>query len=62
MPDFGHLEQGAGKLAGEHSAVVDKGIGEAGQMVDDKTGGQFDSEVQEGEQQVEEHLGDQSGD
>ncbi len=30
-------------------------------MVDDKTGGHFDSEVREGAQQAEEHLGDQSG-
>jgi hypothetical protein len=54
MPDFGNLGQDAEKLAGQHSGVVDKGIGEAGQMVDDKTGG---SEVREAEQ----HLGDQPG-
>ena len=58
MPDFGDLEQEAGKLASEHSDVVDKGLEEAGQMVDDKTGGHFGSEVQEGEQQAEQHLGD----
>ena len=38
----------AEQLAGEHSDVADKGIEEAGQMVDDKTGGHFDSEVQQG--------------
>jgi hypothetical protein len=58
MPDFGDVEQDAEKLAGEHSDVMDKGIEEAGQMVDDKTGGHFDSEVQEGEQQAEEHASD----
>ena len=41
--------------------VVDKGIGDAGQMVDDKTGGHFDSEVQQGEQTLEGDLGGQSG-
>jgi hypothetical protein len=61
MPDFGNLEQEAEKLAGEHSDVVDKGIEEAGQEVDDKTGGHFDSEVQQGEQSIEGDLGDQSG-
>ena len=61
MPDFGNLEQDAEKLASEHSDVVDKGLDEAGQMVDDKTGGHFDSEVQEGEKQAEGFLGDQSG-
>ena len=61
MPDFGNLEHEAEQLAGEHSDVADKGIGEAGQMVDDKTGGHFDSEVQQGEQSVEGDFGGQSG-
>jgi len=61
MPDFGNLEQEAEKLAGEHSDVADKGIEEAGQMVDDKTGGHFDSEVEQGEHTVEGDLGGQSG-
>jgi hypothetical protein len=61
MPDFGNLEQDAEKLASEHSDVADKGIEEAGQLVDDKTGGHFDSEVQQGEQAVEGDLGGQSG-
>jgi hypothetical protein len=61
MPDFGNLEHEAEQLAGEHSDVADKGLGEAGQMVDDKTGGHFDSEVQQGEQSIEGDLGGQSG-
>lgn len=61
MPDWGNLEGEAEKLAGEHSDVVDKGIEEAGQIVDDKTGGHFDSEVQQGEQAIEGQFGGQSG-
>jgi hypothetical protein len=61
MPDFGNLEHEAEQLAGENSDVADKGLGEAGQMVDDKTGGHFDSEVQQGEQSIEGDLGGQSG-
>ena len=61
MPDFGNLEHEAEQLAGEHSDVADKGIEEAGQMVDDKTGGHFDSEVQHGEQSAEGDFGGQSG-
>jgi hypothetical protein len=61
MPDFGNLEHEAEQLAGEHSDVADKSLGEAGQMVDDKTGGHFDSEVQQGEQTIEGDLGGQSG-
>jgi hypothetical protein len=49
MSEFSNLEH----------EVEDKGIEEAGQMVDDKTGGHFDSEVQQGEQMVEGDLGNQ---
>jgi MT0933-like antitoxin protein len=52
----------AEKMAGEHSDVVDKGVQEAGQQVDDKTGGKFDSEIQGAEQQVEGRLGGDQGD
>jgi hypothetical protein len=61
MADFGNLEHEAEQLAGEHSDLVDKGIEEAGQMVDDKTGGHFDSEVQQGEHSIEGDFGGQSG-
>ncbi len=61
MADFGNLEHDAEQLAGEHSDVVDKGIEEAGQMVDDKTGGHFDSEVQQGEQSIEGDFGGRDG-
>jgi antitoxin protein of toxin-antitoxin system len=61
MADFGNLEHEAEQLAGEHSDVVDKGIEEVGQMVDDTTGGHFDSEVQQGEHSIEEDFGGQSG-
>ena len=51
MSEFSNLEH----------EVEDKGIEEAGQMVDDKTGGHFDSEVQQGEQAIEGDFGGQSG-
>ena len=47
----------AKKLAGEHSDVADKGLDQAGQFAEQKTGGQFDSEIQAGEQQAEGFLG-----
>ena len=47
----------AKKLAGEHSDVADKGLDQAGQFAEQKTGGQFDSEIQGGEQQAEGFLG-----
>jgi hypothetical protein len=47
----------AKQLAGEHSDVVDKGLDQAEQSVEQKTGGQFDSEIQAGGQQAEGFLG-----
>ena len=43
----------AKKLAGEHSDVADKGLDQAEQLAEQKTGGKFDSEIQAGEQQAE---------
>jgi MT0933-like antitoxin protein len=59
MPDF--MDE-AKNLASEHSDVVDKGLDQAEQEAENKTGGKFDSEIQEGEQQAENFLGtDQQG-
>jgi MT0933-like antitoxin protein len=58
MPDW---EDEVKQAAGEHSDLADKGIQEAGQMADDKTGGRFGSEIQGAEQQAESHLGTDQG-
>jgi hypothetical protein len=54
MPDF--MDE-AKNLAGEHSDVVDKGLDQAEQEAENKTGGKFDNQIQEGEQQAEGFLG-----
>ncbi len=52
----------AKNLAGEHSDLVDKGMDQVEQEADNKTGGKFDSEVQDAGQQAENFLGgDQQG-
>jgi len=62
MPDFGDMADEAKKAAGEHSDVANKGIEEAGQLAEDKTGGKFDSQIQDAEQKAEGALGtDQDG-
>jgi hypothetical protein len=60
MPDF--MDE-AKQLASEHSDVVDEGFDKAEQAAEQKTGGQFDSQIQAGEQQAEGALGvdDQDG-
>jgi len=54
MPDF--MDE-AKNLASEHSDVVDKGLDQAEQFAEDKTGGKFNSQIEGGENQVEGFLG-----
>ena len=63
MPDFSEFADEAKNLAGEHPDVADKAVEEAGQLADDKTGGRFDSLVEQGVLTAEGFLGagDQGG-
>jgi MT0933-like antitoxin protein len=54
MPDF--MDE-AKNLASEHSDVVDKGLDQAEQFAEDKTGGKFNSQIEGAENQVEGFLG-----
>jgi antitoxin protein of toxin-antitoxin system len=54
MPDW--MDE-AKNLAGEHSDIVDKGLDQVEQEAENKTGGRFDNQLQEGEQQAEGFLG-----
>jgi len=54
MPDF--MDE-AKNLADEHSDLADKGLDQAEQVAEQKTGGEFDSQIQAGEQQAEGFLG-----
>ncbi len=58
MPDF--MDE-AKDLAGEHADLVDKGLDEAGQQVDDRTGDRFDSQVGDAEKDAESYLGGDQG-
>jgi hypothetical protein len=52
----------AKNLAGEHADDVDKGLDQAEQAAESKTGGKFDSQIEGAEQQAEGFLGtDQQG-
>ncbi|MGH3182340.1 MAG: antitoxin [Streptosporangiaceae bacterium] len=59
MPDF--MDE-AKKLASEHSDVVDQGLDQAAQQAQEKTGGKFDSQIQDAEQKAEGFLGVQDQD
>jgi hypothetical protein len=54
MPDF--LDE-AKDLASEHSDLADKGLDQAGQFAEDKTGGKFDSEIGDAEHEAEGFFG-----
>ena len=47
----------AKNLASEHPDVANKGLEEAGQVAGEKTGGRFDSQIEQGEQKAEGFLG-----
>lgn len=54
MPDF--MDE-AKKLAEEHPDQVDKGLDEIEQQADNRTGGKYGNQLQEGEEKVEGFLG-----
>lgn len=60
MPDFSEMADEAKKLASEHPDIADKGVEEAGQLADEKTGGQFGSQIEEAEHKAEGFLGTDS--
>jgi MT0933-like antitoxin protein len=52
----------AKNLADKDPGMVDKGLDQVEQEAESKTGGKFDSEIQQGDQQAENFLGtDQQG-
>ena len=53
MPDLSGMAEEARKLASEHPDVANRGIEEAGKIAGEKTGGRFDSQIEQGEQKVE---------
>jgi MT0933-like antitoxin protein len=44
-------------LAGQHPDQVDQGIDKAGDLVDERTGGQHVSQVDKAQEAVKDHLG-----
>lgn len=59
MPNFGKLVDKAKQLAGKHPDQVNKGVDKVEQAAEQKTGGKFDSQIQEGGDRAEGYLGTQ---
>src|SRR5215471_5867108 len=57
MPDFSEFEDKAKQLASEHPEQVDEGLKRAGDVADQRTGGRFGDQIQQGEQRAEDYLG-----
>ena len=57
MPDFSEFEDKAKQLASEHPDQVDEGLKHAGDFADQRTGGRFGDEIQQGEQRAEGYIG-----
>ena len=56
MDGLGDLAGQAEKLAKEHPDQVKQGVEKAGQVADEKTGGQHADQIDKAEQAVEERL------
>jgi hypothetical protein len=59
MPNFGDLMEKVKRLAGKHPDQVNKGMDKAGQAVNQKTGGKYESQVQQAGDSAEGYLGTQ---
>jgi hypothetical protein len=57
MPDFRKMADKAKQFASKHPDQVDKGLDKAENLAEEKTGGRFDSQIQQGEQKAEDFLG-----
>jgi MT0933-like antitoxin protein len=57
MPDFGEMAGKAKDFVGEHDKQSDEVLDKAAEFADDKTGGKYGSQVQSGEDKVEDYLG-----
>jgi MT0933-like antitoxin protein len=51
----------AKNVADKDPSLANKGLDEATKMAEDKTGGKFDSQIQEGEQKAEGAIGTDQG-
>ncbi|HEY7263616.1 MAG TPA: antitoxin [Trebonia sp.] len=59
MPNFGGLIEKIKQLAGKHPDQVNKGMDKAEQAADQKTGGKYDSQIQQAGDRAEGYLGTQ---
>jgi MT0933-like antitoxin protein len=57
MPDFGEMADKAKDFAGEHDEQSDEALDKAAEFADDKTGDKYGSQIQSGEDKVENYLG-----
>lgn len=59
MPNFGKLVDKVKELAGKHPDQVNKGVDKGEHVADQKTGGKYDSQIQQGGERAEGFLGTQ---
>jgi hypothetical protein len=57
MPDFGEMADKAKDFVGEHDKQSDEVLDKAAEFADDKTGDKYGSQIQSGEDRVENYLG-----
>jgi hypothetical protein len=62
MPNFSKLVDKVKQLAGKHPDQVNQGVDKAEHVAEQKTGGKYDSQIQEGGDRAKGYLGAQGQD
>lgn len=57
MPDFRKFVDKAKEFVGQHPDQADKGMEKAGEAADEKTGGRYSEQIQQGEQRARDYMG-----
>ena len=57
MPEFGEFAEKAKDEAQEHPEQADQGMQKAGEFADQRTGGRYGDQIQQGEQRAESSMG-----
>ena len=57
MPDFSEMARKAKDFVGSHDKESDEALDKAADVVNDRTGGSHESQIQGGERKLEDYLG-----
>jgi hypothetical protein len=57
VPDFGEMARKARDFVGSHDKQSDEALDKAAELINERTGGGHESQIQAGERKLEDYLG-----